>query len=273
MSNKRFQRKLHALQFPHWATFNINEYENIKSLIVYLEGQYIRELTANERQPLKDIKKKNWIDTFESYLDRLDCPYNLCFIDNKKNVSCDNWVLLIEWLLSEAISREWQDNKKVYNAKKPKRRTKNKEYKINNILTNECKNELKKLCQLLNIPYYNNIKILCNTLYNFIKQKFDPLSIYNFEEYTKEESKQNKKNIKDNRYKNTNNYNDIINNFSQYLDFDTGNDKVNAAAIILRMLYIYNLKQEQSQLNEIINFIQTFTANPKTNSALGKVGT
>ena len=54
-----------------------------------------------------------------------------------------------------------------------------------------------------------------------------------------------------------------------YTDEDA---KVDAAAIVLRLLYIADVRGMQSQLNEIINFIQLFTADPQTNTKLGKVG-
>lgn len=54
------------------------------------------------------------------------------------------------------------------------------------------------------------------------------------------------------------------------LDF---NDPVlNQATKMLRLLHIQNLRQLQTQINELIVAVQSVTANPKTDTKLGKVG-
>lgn len=47
---------------------------------------------------------------------------------------------------------------------------------------------------------------------------------------------------------------------------------VNDAAKILRLLHIKELRELQTQINEAIVCIQAITANPKTDTKLGKVG-
>lgn len=50
-------------------------------------------------------------------------------------------------------------------------------------------------------------------------------------------------------------------------------DKVlNEAVKILRLLHIKELRDLQTKINETIVNIQSITANPKTDSSLGKVG-
>jgi len=56
------------------------------------------------------------------------------------------------------------------------------------------------------------------------------------------------------------------------LGFDTGDKDVNEAAKILRLLHIQDLRSLQTKINECIVAIQTITANPKTDTRLGKVG-
>jgi len=41
---------------------------------------------------------------------------------------------------------------------------------------------------------------------------------------------------------------------------------------ILRLLFIHDLRDLQTKINECIVSLQTVTANPKTDTALGKVG-
>lgn len=53
----------------------------------------------------------------------------------------------------------------------------------------------------------------------------------------------------------------------------TSKDPVlNTSAKLLRLLYINDLRELQTNVNEIIAAIQSITANPKTDTTLGKVG-
>ena len=56
------------------------------------------------------------------------------------------------------------------------------------------------------------------------------------------------------------------------LGFDTGDADVNKVATVLKMLYISDLRDLQNDLNGLISLGQEYTANPKTNTKLGKVG-
>jgi len=60
--------------------------------------------------------------------------------------------------------------------------------------------------------------------------------------------------------------------FSADLGFEMGDKSMNNAAKVLRLLYIQDLRQLQTAINECIAVTQTVTANPKTDSRLGKVG-
>ena len=56
------------------------------------------------------------------------------------------------------------------------------------------------------------------------------------------------------------------------LGFSAGDAVIDYAAALLRMLYIADLRELQDSVNEILIMVQEFTANPKTDSSLGKVG-
>lgn len=54
--------------------------------------------------------------------------------------------------------------------------------------------------------------------------------------------------------------------------FDTSDKILNEAVKVLRLLHIKELRDLQTKINETIVNIQTVTANPKTDSSLGRVG-
>lgn len=54
--------------------------------------------------------------------------------------------------------------------------------------------------------------------------------------------------------------------------FKMGDRVLNNAAKILSLLYIQDLRNLQTQINEAIVSVQSITANPKTDTKLGKVG-
>lgn len=56
------------------------------------------------------------------------------------------------------------------------------------------------------------------------------------------------------------------------LGFDSGDKIINEAAKILRLLYIQDLRTLQTKINETIVGVQSFVADPKTDSKLGKIG-
>lgn len=56
------------------------------------------------------------------------------------------------------------------------------------------------------------------------------------------------------------------------LGFDMGDYVLNQAAKILRLLYIHDLRDLQTSINETIVAVQSITADPKTDTKLGQVG-
>ena len=56
------------------------------------------------------------------------------------------------------------------------------------------------------------------------------------------------------------------------LGFSSGDATVDRCATVLRMLYLRDLRELQDGVNGILETAQQYTANPKTDAALGKVG-
>lgn len=60
--------------------------------------------------------------------------------------------------------------------------------------------------------------------------------------------------------------------FEADLGFETGDPILNNAGKALRLMYIHDLRDLQTRINECIVAVQNITANPKTDTKLGKVG-
>jgi RLL motif-containing protein 1 len=56
------------------------------------------------------------------------------------------------------------------------------------------------------------------------------------------------------------------------LGFDTGDQIINEAAKVLRLLYIQDLRTLQTKINETIVSVQSLVADPRTDSKLGQTG-
>lgn len=56
------------------------------------------------------------------------------------------------------------------------------------------------------------------------------------------------------------------------LGFETGSESLDAAARVLRMCHVRELRSLQDSVNRAIVCMQEFTANPKTDARLGRVG-
>lgn len=54
--------------------------------------------------------------------------------------------------------------------------------------------------------------------------------------------------------------------------FSTGDECTDAAATLLRLLYIRDLRHLQTEVDQAIVSVQEYTANPKTDASIGKVG-
>jgi RLL motif-containing protein 1 len=64
----------------------------------------------------------------------------------------------------------------------------------------------------------------------------------------------------------------LLDNKSMQLKTGSNDSVLTNSAKILRLLYINDLRELQTTVNEMIASIQSITANPKTDTTLGKVG-
>lgn len=269
-----FTRKLKALKYAFWKDFNVENQMSVKQLIVWLEQTQIRQLKPSEREGLKAFHSPQWFAHLKAYLqnvtdDTLPESYYIT-----ANSTTQDWVRLLDYILGEAVMRVYKDGKNEFNRRQPIRQDYNLAGDSKFALT-DCESQafheaVQEIAQILKFPPHDNPVVNAKVIKQIVCTKFCPAAIQRYRDYlrkkweTGEEDPADK--VRDSQ--------SLIENFepTYWLGFQTGDNYVDAAATILRMQYLWDLKDTQERLNDIILYIQQFTADPKTNARLGKVG-
>lgn len=95
-----FRRKLQALEYHSPDNIDVNNIEDLRALLIWLEDQKIRHYKIEDRNELRSNTGEKWIETFSKYLMELECPYDL-----KSELSA-----AVDWLLGVAVRYEFGDN-------------------------------------------------------------------------------------------------------------------------------------------------------------------
>lgn len=246
-----FIRKLHALDYPNPDKFDISDENSFRSAILWLEDQKIRHYKIEDRVGLRNIQDGNWSTAALNYSNELGCPYSL---DNKK--------VFLDWLLGYAVRLEYGDDTEKYKNITPEKFQQRKSQKVGessnpfdslDFESAEFKAGVTSLSMLLQVPphpdHLEQLKAICLVL----KEKFSAESL-------------------ELAIKNTGGKDETIPLDRTELGFEAGDYIMTEAAKILRLLHLKDLRDLQTKINSAIVAVQAITANPKTDSRLGKVG-
>ncbi|CAF0869202.1 unnamed protein product [Rotaria sordida] len=249
-----FKRKLSALDYG--KDYNPQDETQFRQMAVWLEDMKIRLYPIDGRQSLRDIQNPQWHETFSKYLQDLKFPYNNEMINDR--------IALSDWLMGTAIRFEYGDNVEKY--KPISSNIINNQQKSNSVnqtgnpleaidyTSEEFKSGMVKLCELLQIPTkFNDTTAVLRAVSKIITTKLSKEAI------DKNQIKEQGSGV----------------DFSieqMPLGFDTGDKIINEAAKILRLLYIQDLRTLQTKINETIVSVQSFVADPRTDSKLGQIG-
>ncbi|XP_019868582.1 RNA transcription, translation and transport factor protein [Aethina tumida] len=240
------RRLLIALRYPKADIVDINN--DFRNIILWLEENKIKIADSSLVNSLKNINSPDWNKSFEQYKSELGCPLF------KSNVED------LQWILGYAIQVETMKDKNRY----LKHAVEN--LKISNKPDVVAENPLDKL-DFKGKDFETGITELAKIL--DVKPHPDPLKTLRAVRKVVE-TRLNAKAVE--------NPKDFIVTGTPFpfqdadLGFDLKDPVLNRAAKILRMLYIHNLRDLQTKANELIVAVQLVTANPKTDTKLGKVG-
>jgi len=241
-----YKRKLQSLGFPSSEFFSASDDKQFQNVVVWLEDQKIRRYKIENRESLRQTNKDDFEKAYNQYLMDVDCP----ILDAPKNETLD-------WLLGLAVNFDFQENYKEPNQQKDDSENSDSAVK-NNTLDNldfdsqEFKTGVSALADLLKIPKHIDHLVTLEAINNLIKEKFN-------QEDLKNPPKQSTDGVPI--------------QFEELISaFDTNDKSLNYAANVLRYLFIHDLRELQTKINECIVSVQTLTANPLTDTKLGKVG-
>lgn len=247
-----FKRRLQALNFVEWDKVDVNEPLHFRKVTVWLEEQKIRRYTIEDRKDLRDLKNESWPQTFAKYCADVQCPVSGSPISQ------------LEWLIGHAIWLEAENNVEEYsqNVKEMKLKTKQEaklpQLKSKNPLdnldfdSNEFKDGIHAVAKMLRVPQHPNHLLMLKACSKLVRKRLNADCLKN----------PNSKIIQGKPFP--------IMNIDPGFQFKKST--LQNAAKILSLLYIQDLRDLQTGINEVIVRVQDMTANPKTDTKLGKVG-
>ncbi|XP_065563317.1 RNA transcription, translation and transport factor protein-like [Artemia franciscana] len=247
-----FERKLNALNC-FLESFNPADEDQFRSVILWLEDQKIRQYKIEEREGLRDVKSSlAWSKSYEKYLEAVGCP---SFLKTRNEQ--------LDWLLCLAIKLVYQEKSNRYSGTIEGSENKFQgPAKPSIVPTNpldnmdfesqDFKNGVKVLAGILNVGVHPDHLVTLEAVARVINVRLSTEVLKNPGKFS----------IEGTPYP-----------FAEAdLGFDTGDPALNQASKVLRLLFISDLRDLQTKINECIVGIQRITANPKTDTALGKVG-
>ena len=243
---------LRVMNYEFATAINFSSKSELILLVTWLEDRKIRELDIEWRKPLRNDSSE-WDMAFSNYLEKVGCPFKWSSLKEKDSKDA------ITWLISYAVSAEYEDIAEscigaetagdIFDSTKGDRNgSGNEDMEMDYGLSEEV-NKLGGMLLQSRQEGENDYTYL-QRLSRHIKLTLTPGSLHALRTHGK----------------------DGIPLESFPLGFDTGDATLNQVAVVLRMLYLSDFRELQNDLNALIVLGQEYTANPKTNSALGLVG-
>ncbi|KAA6422174.1 MAG: uncharacterized protein FRX49_07925 [Trebouxia sp. A1-2] len=247
---------LKALKYPKPSKNLVEDDVNFASLIVWLENTKVRQYSIEDRKALSDTRNPSWDGVFRKYVKDVQCPIAL---------EASSKAAVLDWLLSYAISLEYQDQADKFNTAalsqsrhKPALSSSQQEQHvytdIDDPQTSEAIQHLLKQLQLVdtNAPMES-----LQAARNMVSDQLLPALEDSQLSSAAREAATQLSHLDVDKFP---------------LGFTTGDKKTDVAATILRMLYIKDLRGLQTIIDETLVNVQNYTANPKTDAALGRIG-
>ena len=242
------------MECPYAKTVNFGSRGDVILLVTWLEDRKIRELEIEEREQLRK-DHAGWDATFTQYLSKLNCPFSWSPLS-----SCADYVDSLSWLISHAIATEYEDLSEQCAHLEDQQQADEMDFDAPTLAGSSAvtegaaalSEEVEKLGAMVAL-----VRKPDEADPDFLQRISRQVRLFLTEGSLKSLTSQGQDGIP-------------LEEFP--LGFDTQDSVVNQIAVVLRMLYISDFRELQNDLNALIVLGQEYTANPKTNSGLGKVG-
>ena len=239
---------LKILGYEHAA--DAKDKRQLMQCVCWLEDRKIRELEISERDSLRNPNEFN--AAYTSYLERLGCPFVYSIADPSDTLT---------WLISHAVSIEYEDSSEACKDAEESMDVDNGEATV----VDERADENARLHQ-------EHLDLEVNKLGSMLQ--VDRLLDEDCADYITRLNKVIRFVLKPlatgEGLGNSEGERATLSEFSA--GFDAKDELINQMAVVLKMLYIWDFRELQTDLNAMIVLGQEYTANPKTNAAMGKVG-
>ncbi|EFA86122.1 hypothetical protein PPL_00682 [Heterostelium album PN500] len=280
-------KRLTILKYPKPQYINLEEREEFINVVIYLLETYLSKSSSSVgEESTLDLQlvsvTDTWEDSFKKYLNENHCTLkidNLLILEQKQQA--------LEWLTTLAIKSSYKDNSDQIHETKYKCLQKLKLQLLSFDSTPEdLKAAIIKLATLFNIPISDSLTQMLHAIVRIAERKFTSNIVGNLKSSTSGVpttkttttttttttiTNTTKATTEDKEYIKTINT-EIVNNNIYPLGFDLQNEKMNSVATILRLLYVSDLREIQSKINQVLAIVQNYSADPQTNFKLGVVG-
>ena len=268
-------RKLQALGYHSPNSVNLEDQEQLKALVVWLEDQKIRNYKIEDRAPLREKNGKEWKDAFLTYLTDLECP----FADETAMLSA------CEWLVGLAVKYEFEEESERHPELKaglrqdsvgPSNAVGQSKNDPSRFSIDPGDGDLKKGCSmlasLLHITPHPDMGVMLEAVRVLVEERLTVIHQQGTSEQVPPSAEGGEPPSTEKKEPSTAKQKGDIEITAKDCGFSLGDPTLEEAAKALRVLHVRELRTLQTQINELIVTVQTMTANPKADHALGKVG-
>lgn len=258
--NAYLSKRIKYLEAPDLLQPMSND-DHFIELVTFLENRLIRTYKIEDRAELTKYKGPlgKWKPVFEKYLQATGAESEV--LDSLKTKDWKQPTL--QYLLDIAVEFHHKDKQAEKELQKAAEDNSDLSKQLENLTTGpwqhfdtsgaEFQDSVSKLATFLNIPKqepnFVNHETLFSTCVTCLQNRFENRRQVNDPKSFKMDSIDTVK-----------------------CGFDTGDNQVNKIGKLLRLLHIRNFRSFQNLINKIIVGVQEYTANPKTDQSLSKVG-
>lgn len=243
-------RRLESLGYPNSTKFNADDRREFSCCVLWLEDQRIRHYDDGERdRRLRDGSGSD-ADQWEAgslakYLAELGCPGKIASSGRRERLT---------WLVGQAVKLKFLKNPARYNNSEPGQRRRQKALGDCDVSSPEFRSKVEDLAGKLAVPLHPDPSVTFEACCTLIRERAAKSD-------TDVAAKAKGQTV-------------TLSEHSMGVppELRSSDPALCDALKILRLLHLKDLRGLQDEINNTIETVQAVTANPKTDTRLGKVG-